>query len=153
MERGLIAPLFLTRNKTRFQFTAGELKLKNEAEIAELDDLIATKMPFSAHVKKVDIEAAEAFALQHMKDNQFKLGASKGGIDSETIRHSQTPIEQRDAELSAISPAQLAEVKDALAKDSGLILTDKVENPVVSSTAPVVPAKPANALSLLTKPK
>lgn len=132
----------------RYQFNNGELRLSNEKDIKQLDELIKTKMPFSATVSKVDKEAAEVFARQHMKDTQFKLGASKGGIDSETIRHSQTPIEQRDAELSDISPGQLDHIKEELQNDSNLIITDKVENPIVSTTTPV---KPANALSNLTE--
>lgn len=136
---------------TRFKFDKGQLLITNPAEVEMLDELLANKPDFAMKIKKVDKAAAEEFARQHRNKEGMLGGAVKGGLDSQKILDSQTPIEARDKALAdAVDPKALDALTDELAKDSALVLTQKAENPVESSTTPTKPS-PLNIASLVEK--
>ena len=98
--------------------------------------MLKTNPAFALKFFKVDKAAADEFVRQQMnKGKGVMTGAVKGGVDSQDIINSQTaqPLAERDAELDAMGKEQADELRDKLASDSELVLTQKVENPVVSS--------------------
>jgi hypothetical protein len=120
--------------KKHYQFENGQLQVHTEEDVEALDNVLDTIPAIALLVAKVDKDAAEAFVREQMKKKDPFGGAVKGTVDSQDILNSQKPLAERDAALSGLEQSQMDALTDELAKDSDLIMTQKVENPVVSTT-------------------
>jgi len=148
-------PKFYFRiDTTRYQFVDGQLVVHAQEDVDALDNLLKTNPAFQIKFFKVDKAAAAEFVRQQRNQNKGVMtGAIKGGVDSQDIINSQTaqPLKERDAELAAMGEKQADALRDELAQDSELVLTKKVEQPVISSVTPK--EKPANPLAGLVEKK
>lgn len=130
----------------RHKFTKHELHLDNEEQIADLDAALIDIPTLALKVKKVDKKAAAEFVASLIKNPLG--GAVKGPVSAQDILNSQKPLQERDAAFENLEPGQEDEIIDKLNDDSNLILTQKQENPVVSTTEPEKP-KASNSLNFL----
>lgn len=116
--------------ETRHQFEKHQLVIIDKAIADELDDFLSTNPAFAMKVKKVDLAAAEALVANHKATHG---GAHSGPFSSNAMAQMETDkLEGRDKQFAQMSPEDKANVTDAMAKDSDLILTEKVEAPVVA---------------------
>lgn len=91
--------------ETRLQivFAEGQYRTDDDKIAAEIDKMIATKLPIRQRVRKTDKAAAEALVKQ-LRAQQEKTGAVKGGVTSVAVQQAmQGHMHQRDQELQAQS--------------------------------------------------
>ena len=140
-------PAFTFRiGNKRHKFIKHVLHLDDEQQIADLDAALLDIPALSLKVKKIDKAAAEELVKSLVKPGLG--GAVKGSVSAQDILNSQKPLQERDADFANLQPGQEDAIVEELAKDSNLLLTQKQENPIVSTTEASAKVKP-NALNFL----
>lgn len=137
--------------ENRYRFEKHQLVITDEVAAKELDDFLAKTPAFAAKVQKVDLAAAEALVANHKATHG---GAHSGPFSSSAMAQMETDkLEGRDKQFAQMSLEDKANVTDAMAEDSDLILTEKVNAPVVAAVAPALKEtiKPVSILSKQAK--
>ena len=116
---------FLFRvGETRHRFQEHQLILTNEDEIIELDEALEKYPNLAFKVKKVKLAEAEALVANHKATHG---GAISGPFSSSAMSALEpNKLGERDKSLDLMSTEQKAGLVEAMAKDSDLILTEKV---------------------------
>ena len=137
--------------ENRHVFEKHQLIITDEIIADELDDFLSTNPAFAMKVKKVDLAEAEALVENHKATHG---GAHSGPFSSNAMAQMETDkLEGRDKQFAQMSTEDKANVTDAMAKDSDLILTEKVDAPAVSQAAPVLKETTKPVVSILNKAK
>jgi len=137
--------------KTRHVFEKHQLVITDKDLAAELDDFLSSNPAFAMKVKKVDLAAAEALVENHKATHG---GAHSGPFSSSAMAQMETDkLEGRDKQFAQMSPEAKAKVTDALAADSDLIVTEKVDKPVVAAASPALTETATKPVSILNQAK
>jgi len=126
--------------KKNYRFTNHELRIQTQEEVDAFDKVLAEVPVLSTKFRKVDKAAAEEFVKNLMQRNS-RHSAVKGPVSSQDILHAQSPLQERDADLSALQPDQLATLTQEMAADNSFIMTEKAKNPLTSTVDAPVPQK------------
>lgn len=119
-------------DKKRYKFNNHELRITTQEEVDTIDEILEENSILASKIRKVDKTAAEEFVKSLLNKNTHRM-AVKGPVSAQDIIHAQTPIDQRDANLTALQPDQLHNLTKELADDNSFIMTEKAKNPETSS--------------------
>jgi len=126
-------PSFMIRvGKTKYRFRNHELQINTQEEVDAFDQALEENPTLQTKFRKVDKAAAEELVRQLMRGKQ-RHSAVKGPVSSQDILHSQSPLQERDASLSALQPDQLNTLTEEMAADNSFIMTEKAKKPLTSS--------------------
>lgn len=132
------------------RFDKHQLVIEDEEVAKELDEFLAKYPTIGNKVKKVDLSVAEALVAEHKATHG---GAHSGPFSSQAMAQMETDkLEGRDAQFAKMSPEAKANVTDAMAKESDLILTEKVASATQAEAPTLVDnTKPNKIGSLINK--
>ena len=125
--------------RRKVYFVNGVLKLEDAAEIENMELQLATRSGLSRLVRKLDVAAAEAIALEHMRKNLRETRATKG---TTSANFDELRMMQRDNMLAAqtADPKAAEEMQAQIARD--VMLTEGVQQPQANAS-PELPFQPA----------
>lgn len=127
---------------TLVQFVAGQYKTEDDDIAAAIDKAIAENK-ISRFCRKVDRAAAERVAADYIQ-KQKRMGAVQGQLSALSAKNAMnSELLKRDESLEA----QNVDV-EKLSEESGVQLTEKVDNPRVKEVNPAADPKVVSPIAL-----